>query len=211
MEGSLIKKAKSIFEHSGEFDEDDEVTFTFPNEDNNQLFYSKFILSRCSPVFKAMFKHDFKEKKDKNVIIEDIKVADFKTFFKWCDPMLSEHLTAENVLQMVEIAEKYQIEAMIQQCRKIMHHDIVDKTFQQAKSDRYFATYHIDDIVKVLLVATKYNYTELLKTGEDYLVCFEVQNVLNTEPFEKLPIELKYRILSKRICKVYETVGFKHV
>ncbi|XP_052782195.1 uncharacterized protein LOC128218544 isoform X2 [Mya arenaria] len=148
MEGSLIKKAKSIFEHSGEFDEDDEVTFTFPNEDNNQLFYSKFILSRCSPVFKAMFKHDFKEKKDKNVIIEDIKVADFKTFFKWCDPMLSEHLTAENVLQMVEIAEKYQIEAMIQQCRKIMHHDIVDKTFQQAKSDRYFATYHIDDIVK---------------------------------------------------------------
>ncbi|WAR25719.1 hypothetical protein MAR_011423 [Mya arenaria] len=204
-----IKKAKFNFEHSGEFDEDDEVTFTFPKENNKQLFFSKLILTRSSSAFEAMFKHDFKERKDKNVIIEDIKMEVFNTFFRWCDPKLSEPITAENVFQMVEFADKYQIESMIQHYRRVML-DIVNKAFEQAKMHFHRSSSDVEQIVMVLLVATKYNYKELLDRAEDYLVCYEVKELLSKDPFEKLPLELKYRILSRRISKVYQEVGFAH-
>ncbi|WAR26273.1 BAT38-like protein, partial [Mya arenaria] len=193
-----------------EFDEDDKVKFTFPNEDNKQLFFSKVILSRCSPMFKAMFKHDFKEKKDNNVNIEDIKRVDFIQFLKFCDPMLVELPKDENVFEMVEIAEKYQNESMIKQCRRVMSEDILPKDYNEAlKKYESGWTPNSSRIIKVLSVASTFNYKEVLQIGESCLACFEVRNLLNTEDFEKLPADLKFRVLSKRVMNSYQNVGFK--
>ncbi|XP_052782074.1 uncharacterized protein LOC128218447 [Mya arenaria] len=190
-DGNLSKKATPLYEQMGEFTEDDEVKFTFPNEDNKRLFFSMCILSRCSPAFKAMFEHDFKEKKDKNVDIEDIKWDDFRQFLNVCDPMLAEHPTVQNVIAVMEIAEKYQHESMIKVCRRIIKDDLLKGTVKCPANK----------IIDVLSVAVKYDYEELLQEGERCLVDCKFEDLLNTEHFEKLPLEFKYSVLSKRVVK----------
>ncbi|WAR26271.1 hypothetical protein MAR_011975 [Mya arenaria] len=189
-EKTTINESEKMYENPGEFDEEDEVTLMFPNEDNKTVFFSKFVLTRSSRVFKAMFQHDLKEKKDKNVNIEDIKVDDFIAFLKWSDPMVSKPPTAENVLKVVEIAEKYQNESMINQCRNIMGLDI-----REAKPER---------IIAILLVAAQYNYTEVVEEGVERMKAnYRIREFFDDAQFEKLPGEIKYRILSKRVSQEY--------
>ncbi|WAR26272.1 BAT38-like protein [Mya arenaria] len=188
-----FKREIRLYESPGVFDKDEEVGFTFPNERNRKLYFSKAILGRCSPVFLTMFEHDFKEREDKNVNIVDIKLDDFN----------------KNVTRAVEIAEKYQHESMIKQCRRIMSDsdDVLKKVFQVHKGKSLDVC--SSSIIAVLSVAAKYDYEELLKEGADYLAFFDVRNLLKKEHFEKLPVELKYRILSKRVLDVYEETRFE--
>ncbi|XP_052779345.1 uncharacterized protein LOC128216733 [Mya arenaria] len=137
-----------------------------------------------------MFEDDFKEKKDKNVNIKDIKRADFMQFLYVCDPMVIEHPTDQNVFQVVEIAEKYQHESMIKKCRSIMSENILRSYNVKA-----------NEAIDVLSLAEKYGYKELLQEAEGCLLECEFNYLLNTEHFEKLPLDFKYQILSKRVLK----------
>jgi hypothetical protein len=87
LENSSINKIDmpEAFTESGECD--DEITLVFDN--NNKLFVSKNFLRYASPVFKAMFDHDCKEKKENSVSLTGKNYDDFLEFLLCIHPRIS--------------------------------------------------------------------------------------------------------------------------
>lgn len=62
----------------------DEIVLEFAED--KRLYVSRHVLIRASPVFRAMFDHDCKEKEEGKVKIVDIGINDFKEFLLCIDP-----------------------------------------------------------------------------------------------------------------------------
>jgi hypothetical protein len=78
----LENSIKNIFDMTEAFTEsgecDDEITLVFDN--SNKLYVSKNFLRYASPVFKAMFDHDWQEKKENLVSLTGKNYNDFSNF-----------------------------------------------------------------------------------------------------------------------------------
>ncbi|XP_060558066.1 uncharacterized protein LOC132718386 [Ruditapes philippinarum] len=104
------------FTESGEFD--NEITLVFDN--SNKLYVSKNFLRYASPVFKAMFDHDWQEKKENLVSLTGKNYDDFLEFLLCIHPRISKPITETNVLQVVSIADEYQVTSVIKKCKETM-------------------------------------------------------------------------------------------
>ena len=98
----------------------------FMNEDKSDVVFMiegqripamKSILSLKSKVFRAMFGGDFKESKDREVVIEDTTYEGFKTFiqFLYCDRLV---LKDDNNLQLIEevcqLSDRYDVQCLLE-------------------------------------------------------------------------------------------------
>ncbi|XP_060585970.1 BTB and MATH domain-containing protein 38-like [Ruditapes philippinarum] len=116
MEDSEIKCETTPFTESGECT--DEIEFVF--DDEKRLHVSQNFLKYVSPVFKAMFEHDFKEKENKSVTLTGKKYEDVLEFLLCLHPNVQKSVTKDNVLILVHIAEEYQAGLMITRCQSFM-------------------------------------------------------------------------------------------
>ncbi|XP_060569732.1 BTB and MATH domain-containing protein 38-like [Ruditapes philippinarum] len=93
----------------------DEVTLTF--DDGQILFVSQNFLILASPVFEAMFRGDFKEKQTRNVKLKGKKHEDFIEFLMCIHPGTTTTVTRDNVLDILPIAEEYQVMRIVYKCK----------------------------------------------------------------------------------------------
>ncbi|XP_045206745.2 uncharacterized protein LOC123558986 [Mercenaria mercenaria] len=96
----------------------DEVEFVF--DDGQKLYVSQNFLYYVSPVFKAMFEHDFKEKETRNVNLKEKVYWDFLEFLLCLHPDVQKLVDSTNVLSVVYIAEEYQAKLIIRKCKDFM-------------------------------------------------------------------------------------------
>lgn len=68
----------------------DEIALEFGN--NKRLYMSRHVLFLASPVFSAMFKHDFREKREEVVKVEG-DIEQFREFFQCIDPGVLKKVT----------------------------------------------------------------------------------------------------------------------
>jgi hypothetical protein len=71
----------------------DEIKLLF--DDGKVLFVSENLLTYASPVFKAMFDHNFIEKKEREVKLAGKKYDDFKEFLLCLHPAVQKEISRE--------------------------------------------------------------------------------------------------------------------
>ena len=80
-----------------------DVEFSF---EDNKITAHKCVLSARSPVFDAMFQHDFEEKKTNSVVIEDISYNTFLNMIKYIYTEVKPTMTYEETLELLVAADK---------------------------------------------------------------------------------------------------------
>ncbi|XP_053391180.1 uncharacterized protein LOC123544577 [Mercenaria mercenaria] len=96
----------------------DEIKFVF--DDGQTLYVSENLLSYASPVFKAMFEHNLKEKTEREVKLTEKNYKDVLEFLLCLHPAVQREITTKNVLDVVGIAEEYQVDLLIMRCKNVM-------------------------------------------------------------------------------------------
>lgn len=95
-----------------------DVTLKF--DDGEELFASREFLMYASPVFEAMFEHNIKEK-ETNVVTLTGKQYDHVLELLMClHPRIVKPVTRKNVMYLTELAQEYQITALLEKSKKVL-------------------------------------------------------------------------------------------
>lgn len=150
------------FTESGECD--DEITLVFDN--SNKLYASKNFLRYASPVFKAMFDHDCKEKKENSVSLPGKNYDDFLEFLLCIHPRISKPITETNVLRVVNIADEYQVTSVITKCKGLMM-GWLQASFDQARAKGYpyylYQAVYLRPCLRIVAKAYELTYNDVVK------------------------------------------------
>ncbi|XP_045206734.1 uncharacterized protein LOC123558974 [Mercenaria mercenaria] len=156
-----VLDTKRPFTESGKCD--DEVTFEF--DDQKKLFVSRNFLRYASPVFEAMFNHDFKEKNLNCVELTGKKYEEFLEFLLSIHPGILKSVTESNVLSIVGIAEEYQVKSMTTKCKEVMKAWLL-KTVEEAKSMDYnHRVEPLRECFRIINTAISLNYDDIVTSG----------------------------------------------
>ncbi|XP_052769370.1 uncharacterized protein LOC128209388 [Mya arenaria] len=217
---------KSVFETKGF--ECDEVVFQFETEEGcEELYAPKSFLALASPVFKAMFEGNFKEKSEGVVEITDFSKKYFLEFLLWCNPGTKQLIDKSNVLEVFPIAHKYAVEPLIDWCVDEMMKWL--KICQSKVDASYSCLVQILPMLKILHVAVLYSYSRIIDQaihsiagcGSGYFAfeefniskanknIYDPKSVQSTHKtcvklFQKLPSDIQIRIYRQRLLKTDE-------
>lgn len=180
----LSENLGNLFEN-GQFSD-----FTI-NVKDREFKIHKAILAARSPVFASMLQHDFKEKQDNTVDLSDYDPDVFEDFLGYLYSGNSERISTENVAELYEAAEKYDIPTLKEECRCFMKGNISDDSFCDIIS--LAITYEDKDLLDH---ATKY----FIENTEKILLTVQWQKFLkeNTVPGNELYIK-SFRNLSEKL------------
>ncbi|KAH3846126.1 hypothetical protein DPMN_088421 [Dreissena polymorpha] len=76
----------------------------------------KIVLSLVSPVFRAMFESEFKEKNLKEISLPGKKLGPFLHFLNWIYPDIRATVTAQNAFPNARLASEYQVKQLTEEC-----------------------------------------------------------------------------------------------
>nr|XP_022310681.1 uncharacterized protein LOC111116006 [Crassostrea virginica] len=161
-----------------------------------KLFHlNKKRLSEKSPVFKAMFESDFEEKHAEVIPLPGKKFKEFEMFLSsFYFPNLIRPITEETVLDILPLADEYQVEYVNSTCAFRLLEMVI-----KAKKN------HIDakTFLRWLHYAEHYNLTSVLSiapiSGREYTIL----SLKNAGVDEQISAELKMKILEER-CKLMD-------
>ncbi|XP_060558119.1 BTB and MATH domain-containing protein 38-like [Ruditapes philippinarum] len=220
-----IKRETTPFTESGECI--DEIEFVF--DDERSLYVSQNFLKYVSPVFKAMFEHDFKEKENKSVTMTGKKYEDVLEFLLCLHPNMQKSVTKDNVLSVVHIAEEYQAELMITRCQSVMSDWLKSElALAQTPTSLEDRSRRARTCLRVMSEANSLQYETLVKEACTVIAYFghviftgtvllppsyskfairqrkiltNVDNPVSDckKLFDNLSIELKYELIQKRL------------
>ena len=109
------------------------------------------VLALSSPVFEKMFSSEFQEKGKNEVTLPDKKASEVEELLLMLYPSVAEkQITEENCYFLVNLANEYQIEAIVQRCENFM----VELVKTRPK-----------DCIIAMIFAEKYELAKLKKAG----------------------------------------------
>ncbi|GFY65977.1 uncharacterized protein TNIN_228991 [Trichonephila inaurata madagascariensis] len=128
----------------------DGVSFTIPFENGKDSFGSKLI--SCSPVFDKMLRNPMLEKLKKRVKIIDIDCQTLINLLIYLQKGCIEMESLSDVCDLYEMADKYNIQDLMQKCAMNMTTYFSPENITDVKS---LATLHSDDFLLQLVKDTK--------------------------------------------------------
>ncbi|XP_060576789.1 uncharacterized protein LOC132734088 [Ruditapes philippinarum] len=150
---------------------DDEVTLDFGEE---KLYVPQIFLCLASPVFEAMFRNEFREKKEKRVAMTWKSYENFLDFLMCIHPRYQKAVHELNVLRIVPLAEEYQVTAMVTKCKAAMKW-MLSKAEETAKGGAFIIELQLQPLKKcftVLHSAVSLNYTDISVLAVNYIAQF---------------------------------------
>lgn len=188
----------------------------FPETDltlvvEGQKFHvNKLVLSDHSPVFKTMFKSQFKESTANEIELKDKKAEDVAEFLNCFYPGKNRPVTAENVLQVLPIAHEYQ-SPLVTDCEDFM--------IAMCEPDKRLTVNTLLRLLDYILVGEKYGLTSFIKAAVELcaLIDFHIlhgreykftqmngnslESTNNKIPlkFSKIGIQTRYDISKRRL------------
>ncbi|XP_014235423.1 speckle-type POZ protein-like [Trichogramma pretiosum] len=136
--------------------------------DANDIPAHKNILAAASPVFRAMFTHDMLENKNSSVKITDTTKNIVTEMLRYIYMGEIKNMNKDNTLELLEMADKYQIDNLKIKCGKIL-----------------CANLSIENAIDTLVTAHKYT----LKNVEDEAIKFiatRTELLLNFQKMKKI-------------------------
>ncbi|XP_045206749.2 uncharacterized protein LOC123558990 [Mercenaria mercenaria] len=163
VEKPLTNKSKTEidvpFKNSGECS--DEVVLSF--DDGQKLYVSENFLCYASPVFKAMFTHDSKEKESKEVAMKEKVFDDFLEFLLCLHPGVQTPIGNDNVLRVVSFAEEYQVDVSVKRCQNVMKTWLSSEVESALKTkDSLIKAKHARTCLNILTKAQACGFEELV-------------------------------------------------
>ncbi|KAH3844339.1 hypothetical protein DPMN_086597 [Dreissena polymorpha] len=107
-----------------------------------------------------MLNGNFKESHEKTVNIVDFTKEDSQEFLNCCDENQGLRVNETNVLQIVEIADKYQVVQLISTCKLVMENVLTSTVPLHADSLIY-----ANKMLHTLAIASRLQYVDLLELG----------------------------------------------
>lgn len=203
----------------------------FPENDlvlvveNKKLHVNSQILKNVSPVFRAMLESDFREKKEKRIVLKDKKYDDVVKFLKCIYPFIQDKITTDNVFQLIPLADEYQLD-LKNQCEEFLK----DLLYQPPSDFLYYVRpkeeklqhfnkpgygksgfynvydkkVSIDVVVKSILAAEKYGMEGLLVETIKYVSVRKFEILENWPKYTEISLETRNKILSLRLRIIEE-------
>lgn len=164
----------------------DQIEFTRPwshsdvcfRVEDRTLHANKTILSLWSPVFRAMFENDFKEKTSEEVALPFKKFKDIDLLLKSLHPPIQD-ITNETVETLLPLYQEYQIEPMISRCEALL--------CNQANS------------VKNFILAQKYELPKLNECSLQYLKRAPLTRLKAQAEFDQLEQSFLLELLTEKV------------
>lgn len=157
-----------------------DITFVV---DTRKVFANKTVLTLWSPVFEAMFQHDFKEKAATQIDLPEKNFDGLMELMRVLHPPNTD-ICENNVRLLLPLVQEYQIDVILERCE--------DFLLSQASSVRNF------------LLAEKYNLSRLRESNMAYLKRAPVSRLRSQPEFETLDATvLKDLLLDK--CERFES------
>lgn len=150
---------------------------------NEEFQAHRAILATQSPVFKAMFEHDMREKEDGIVDIQDTSAEIFTLFLEYCYTSVLPAMQDKDVGQLVILADKYQVESLTVQCLRYL-----------------CSTLTQENVVDVFLLADKYRWIEItadLRYRAVAFICRNLSSVMQQKAWNVLNLDHVNEILSR--------------
>ncbi|XP_060597905.1 uncharacterized protein LOC132751709 [Ruditapes philippinarum] len=140
----------------------DEVMLTF--DDGQILFVSQNFLILTSPVFEAMLCGDFKETQTRNVDLKEKKYDSFLEFLMCIHPGTTTTVNRDNVLDIMPIAEEYQVTRILCKCKICLKKWLTDEleTARKGQSIDHFVI-PARNCLYILKTVAMLNYSELIE------------------------------------------------
>lgn len=133
----------------------DEITFVF--DDGQKLYVSQNFLHYVSPVFKAMFEHDYEEKTTRTAKLSGKNLDDFLEFLLCLHPNKQKPVDRGNVLRIAPIAEEYQSAIVVERCKKAMINWLNERCSSDASNMANKARHYLE----FLTLAVSLSYDEI--------------------------------------------------
>ncbi|XP_060576790.1 uncharacterized protein LOC132734089 [Ruditapes philippinarum] len=148
---------------------DDEVTLDFGEE---KLYVPQFLLCLASPVFEAMFRNEFREKKQKIVVMTGKSYEDFLDFLLCIHPRYQKAVNELNVLRIVPLADEYLVTAIVTKCKAVMKSMLSKAVKTAANVNDKEQLQPLRKCFIVLHSAVSLNYTDISVLAVNYIAKF---------------------------------------
>nr|XP_022301897.1 BTB and MATH domain-containing protein 47-like [Crassostrea virginica] len=195
---NMTETKLSPAEEDSYFPHDPEVTdFTFI-VDNRKFHVAKVVLIDASPVFRRMFKGDFKEKNITELELPGKDGTIFEFFLRCIYPRECT-LTEESVFQVLPLADEYDVKCIQQKCEEWL---LTELELKYAKVSPHYINVKnsIEYLTKWMYYAEKYRLDKLYATALDKLLPFRLRSYIDSENYKMMPETMKREILEKRLC-----------
>jgi len=161
--------------------EDSDVILVVKDE---KFHVHRLILSINSPVFKAMFKSEFKEATANEVLLPDKKANEVLDFLKQLYLQEREEITMDNVQHLLKLSDEYQVKAIFEQCVKFLEN--------QPKTE--------ENVMTILMLASLYRLDNHNMLESCYTTIREMkrQSILKATQQQDLDQETMQNIMSQR-------------
>ncbi|XP_062593651.1 BTB and MATH domain-containing protein 38-like [Saccostrea cucullata] len=174
------------------FEEDPGVTdFVFLIEDK-KIHVTKSILMRASPVFRAMFTSDIKERNESTIQLQDKNYEDFVLFLRCFYPGEYVELNDSLLAQVLPLAKEYKIETLLASGHEWLQ--------REAKAHPN----NIPFLMKCFHFAVEFEFITLYTKMLNRLKDVNLSVYKNDKFYKSLQLENK-AILLEAHCKLLET------
>ncbi|CAH1782192.1 unnamed protein product, partial [Owenia fusiformis] len=90
------------------------------SDSNEKVYASKAVLQMVSPVFKAMFNSEFKEKKKSEIPLPGKSTEDLVYFMEAVHPLTWIEFTDDNIDVLLRLGREYQVDKLMKKCQKYL-------------------------------------------------------------------------------------------
>lgn len=158
----------------------------------------KVFLESGSTVFRSMFNGEMREEGD--IEITDATVAGLKEFLQTFY-FSAVKLTIENIAEVMNLSEKYDVEACMQACEKLIRRNLTESNRNLLRAHRLAILFKRDELKAFLEEEIRQN-PELLFDSDEFADCsqdalksiLEIKN-LNCEPVDVLEACINWAII----------------
>ncbi|XP_078375181.1 kelch-like protein 24 isoform X3 [Oculina patagonica] len=192
-EETNVKESYSTSEETTPDEEEKKVSHRFsePWEDSDVILVvedekfhvHRLILSMNSPVFKAMFKSEFKEATNNEIPLPEKKASEVLDFLKQLYVQERQEITLNNVEHLLKLSDEYQVKVIFDPCVKFL--DNQPKTEENA--------------MKILVLASLYKLENVRQSCYYVFKNMKLQSILKASQDQDLDKENMQNILSQRI------------
>ncbi|XP_061168273.1 uncharacterized protein LOC133177210 [Saccostrea echinata] len=162
------------------------------------MYSFKLILSIASPVFKAMFSSDFKEKNAKEIELPGKTYWDFEKFLMCLSPDKNLDLDDDIIERLLPLAQEYQVNSIIRKCETwlLKEMDIREATDNSMRKE-------VEFLLKSYYYGSEYKMPKIRARALKRLVPFKLKTYKSVKSFyEDLSEKDKVELLEARIYEV---------
>ncbi|XP_045206742.2 uncharacterized protein LOC123558983 [Mercenaria mercenaria] len=158
----------------------DEIVLNF--DKGNKLYVSESLLRYASPVFETMFEQKFKESETREIEMNEEDYNDFFELLLNLHPGKQKPVDEQNVLALVSLAHKYQMDLLLNRCKEKMLdmlHRLEKEKNKESPSERCRA---VGNCFEILIKADNTKLEDLSTAAIQVIASFGYTTIIGSPP-----------------------------